>query len=90
MFYKISLKWTRVHDEWITFWRKDNSGYCWFLEWAGEYEEEPNDSDTILVPVMKIADIGEIAHYEGKKVCVVKNSIENRRILGIKKSQLKK
>lgn len=39
-YYIASVKHTNPRDFYITFWRPNDSGYCWPLEWAGKYSIE--------------------------------------------------
>jgi hypothetical protein len=39
-FYIVSLKHSHKRHRYITFWRPDDKGYCWALEWAGRYERD--------------------------------------------------
>jgi len=37
-YYVISLKHTGKKDKYVTLWRDNDCGYCWPIEWAGEYK----------------------------------------------------
>jgi len=39
-FYIVSTRHTRRDAHYITFWRPNDSGYCWALSWAGKYSRE--------------------------------------------------
>lgn len=58
-YYILSLKWTRTHEECVTWWGPDNSGYVISLANAGRYSEErvrsmpgyyDNRESTLAVP----------------------------------------
>jgi len=36
----MSVKHTRRADRWITFWRPDNAGYAWRMDWVGRYDAD--------------------------------------------------
>lgn len=66
-FLLLSLKWTHKKDKWITFWRKNASGYCWFKEWAGD----------------KLKGLWIKVNYEGYEREVLPNTLKIRKILGV-------
>lgn len=88
-YYKVSLKWTGRKDEFITFWRTNCAGYCWYLEWAGEYEKEEDDWSTIHLHIDEVSALGEVITNGDGKWCVVRNNAKNRKALGINLDQLK-
>lgn len=93
-YYIISLKHTGKNDRFITLWRPDNAGYCWFKENAGlydGYEKGYHDSCNNLPVPEEVANLAFSAiEYEGSKVTAILNTLGNRKILGIKKTQLGK
>lgn len=70
-YYILSLKWTRKREPYVSFWRPNNAGYCWPLEWAGVYTSEQiadapryyNDGEnTLAVPVGVVEGLTVIDH----------------------------
>lgn len=93
-YYIISLKHTREDEQYLTLWRPDNGGYCYFREYAGVYdgyEKGYHDSDNNIPVLEKVLDEMFVeVEYRGEKVNAVLNTPENRKILGIRKNQLSK
>jgi hypothetical protein len=44
MYYIFSVKWTKDAGEVATWWRADNNGYCFRMDWAGKYSQEQIDA----------------------------------------------
>lgn len=85
---KLSLKWTHKNAEWLTFWKGNRSGYCWFKDWCGLYDIEEDDDHVKHINSELIeSDWIEIT-YDGKKQLVLPNTPSMRKKLGIKKNQL--
>lgn len=86
----LSPKWTHYDDPYITFWRPNNAGYAWALEWSGRYDEVliashasyyNNADSTIAVPVDVAITLAESATIDRKEVTAVKNTPRNLNIL---------
>lgn len=85
-YYKLSVKRTDKKDKYITFWRANNAGYCWWLEWAGEYDEPGSEYELHFVKHVSVDDvtplIETITNADGT-FKVVKNMAKNRKALGV-------
>lgn len=93
-YYILSLKHTNKDDVWLTFWRPEERGYCWFKDWAGMYELlNPNPlvferDSCVYVSENLLADMWTPVYYEEEIRLVVFNNFLNRQKLLIHKSQL--
>lgn len=90
----LSLKWTGKKDAWLTFWRINSSGYCWFQEWCGQYESievKPwiDENQERLIDPETVKDHWIEIEYEGVKRMVLPNTEEVLKILGIAKRHLR-
>lgn len=88
----MSLKWTNKKDKWITFWRKNSAGYCWFKEWTGLYNENcfnPDLTQERFIDSEKLEGLWIKIKYEGYEREVLPNTLNVRKILGITKEDLK-
>jgi hypothetical protein len=81
-FYIFSLKHTNRKDPWITFWRPENKGYAWPLEWSGKYTASEIDGDpgyyndgvdTIAVPVVNVESLKIEAEVDRQTVFCLPN-----------------
>jgi len=92
-YYLISLKWTYPSSGAFTLWRKHAQGYCWYKEWAGLFENNiknyDDGYDTVAVERAIIEPHFVDCVYEGKIVSLLLNTPKIRKIIGIKKSQLR-
>lgn len=91
-YFLLSLRRTHKNDEWFSFWRPLSSGYAWFQHLTGLYSQETaeknNDENAIMVCSDLISDKWQEIEYGGKKVKILPNNDEIRKLLGINKSQL--
>lgn len=97
-YYILSLKWTYPNSAAFTFWGPNNSGYRWRLEESGLYTEKMindhtdyynNRTDSLAVPEEIVNRLKEKAIYEKRESLFVLNTAKSRKMIGIKKSQLK-
>jgi hypothetical protein len=91
MYYLISLCHTQKHEEYITLWRPNNTGYCFSKEMAGVYPEPLrgyHDSDTSMPITTEAADkLFITAEHEGKTVNVIPNNQTTWNALKVKPSK---
>ncbi|MAO66222.1 MAG: hypothetical protein CL666_14600 [Balneola sp.] len=84
----LSLRWTHKNDDFITFWRHDAKGYCWFKAWMGRYSivrSAQHSSDrTKRVSFEVLEPFWQEVSYEGKIRYVIPNTAEVREVMGIK------
>ena len=92
-YYIISAKHTHVRDKWISFWRPDGKGYCWFKEWAGLYDDAGDETDRrhgeIHVEAEVVDHLWIKINYEGTERFVILNTPDNRSALDIQIGELK-
>lgn len=98
--YIISLKWTHKDDQYLTLWRKNNKGYCWYKEWAQVYdqdqiqynsEEQIFVSEQILQPLWKEIQIDHPIcreNIEPNSYYILPNNQQVLQALSIKRSDL--
>lgn len=82
----ISLKHTKPKDKWLTFWRSNSAGYCWFKEWVGSYTKSEAGETNESIHVVKcdqLTPLWKEIEYEGKPRHVILNNKKNRQLLGI-------
>lgn len=93
-YYIICLKHTNKKDAYLTLWRPNNGGYCWFKDNAGVYDgyEKGYHDSCNSIPVLKekLDNLFTDVEYDGKKVKAVLNNPENRKKLGIRITKLGK
>lgn len=92
-FYYISYKWTHPEDAFITFWRENNCGYCWYKDWAGVYEricygDEYGSSITVFKS--EVDKLWMDVDFDGAPRKILPNTKEVRKILGLKKKDFYK
>lgn len=87
-YFKLSLKWTHKDSKWLTFWRENRSGYCWFKDWCGLYNKEEDDDHVKHIDADLVANDWIEIEYNGKKQLVLPNTPVIRAKLGIKKKDL--
>lgn len=91
-YYILSLKWTQRGDQWVTFWRRNNSGYAWPLEWSGRYTEDQVTEDlryydnkrkdgTIAVPVEAVEAQAVGAYIDRQECRAVPNERDRMKAL---------
>lgn len=89
-YFILSAKHTGKRDPYITFWRPNDAGYAWPLEWSGRYPAEQiraasdyyNDGvDTYAVPVSLVMGFAKEAVIDGQRVRAVKNNKQTFRQL---------
>lgn len=93
LYYIASLRHTRKADDFITFWRADNAGYAWPLQWAGQYNRASveaemdyyhNGDRSIAVPVGVVSSLAvppASGKVDGDTGPVVMNTAENWKAL---------
>lgn len=95
MYLIISLKHTYKHEECMTLWRSNNSGYTLWLEQSGQYENYtrgyhdsegniPIDQDTL-----NKLDLTRRNNEFGEPITFISNTPYNHKILGVKYSKKK-
>jgi hypothetical protein len=78
MYYIFSIKWTKKGDRVATWWREENNGYCYRMDWAGKYTQEQidaqpdyynNGDETVAIPcevvdklVMQVVEAGSFVN----------------------------
>lgn len=76
-----SVKHTHQGDDYLTFWRHNNSGYCYFREWSGIYTASDNlfasqtvyktgkglkrDDSKVMVPTSILEPLWRQVEYDG-------------------------
>lgn len=75
MNYIISLKHTNKGDQFITLWRPNDAGYCWFKEDAGKYAKPKKDyhdsDDSIPITFEDAEKLFILITYDGElKHCI--------------------
>jgi hypothetical protein len=88
VFYYIS-KWTNKNDAFITLWRTNSAGYCWYKDWAGTYEENYETDYAVTAVDAKIVDaLWQKVIYENQERLVLINDLRTLKALGIKTKDL--
>ena len=91
VFYYISTKWTNKNDGFITLWRKNSSGYCWYKNWAETYEEmHQEDADVLTVSATVVDKLWVKVYYDGAEREVLPNNSKTLKVLGLKTKDLLK
>lgn len=89
VFYYISKKWTNNNDAFITLWRTNSAGYCWYKDWAGTYEENYETDYSVIAVDAKIVDtLWQKVIYENQERLVLINDLKTLKALGIKTKDL--
>ena len=93
MKYIISTKWTHRNDAFITLWRPDNNGYCWYQAWAGKYdiaswskvdrEHYDNCHSTIAIDCEIIDNLFVTVKFDNRIEKILPNTDEVLEILNI-------
>lgn len=92
-YYLVSLKWTLLNDEYITFVRRNGIAYCYNLDWAGpsskfELEQVAIKGKTILVPLSIIHSFLVKVHIEKEECFMLPNTYEVRKVIGFEDTDL--
>ncbi len=84
-YYIISLKYTERSEPYITLWRPNDAGYCWFKDMAGIYtdiyEGYHRSGDSIPVAAAIVDQLFTEVTYEGKKRLAILNTKTNMAII---------
>ena len=87
MQYLISTKHTHKNDAFITLWRPDDKGYCWYKDWAGKYDtnEDINSDATSIrgIDCEKIDNLFVKVKYENEIREILSNTKEVRKVLNL-------
>lgn len=91
----LSLKRTHKNDPWLTLWRTNSSGYCWFKEWAGLYDSKSahknlDEENEKIIDTNFVNEFWEEIVYNGEKRLVLPNTNEVLEAIGIDKHHLLK
>lgn len=92
-YYLVSIKWSLLNDQYITFVRKSTIGYCYNLDWAGpmpKFELEPFEkkNNTIIVPRAIIERYLISTSIDNKNCSILPNTEEIRRAIGFDEVRL--
>ena len=92
-YYLVSIKWSVLNDEYITFVRKNAIAYCYNLAWAGpknRFELEPyvKKEETIIVSQSVIQPFVVKCCVENKDCFMLPNRDEVRKAIGFKRDDL--
>lgn len=92
-YYLVSIKWTEMDDEYITFVRKSTVAYCYNMDWAGpknicELEEVVRTGQTLIVHQSTIDPFLVHVNHEGKECTMLPNTFEVRRAIGFEEANL--
>lgn len=83
--YIVSIKHTKKSEPYITLWRPNNAGYCWFKGMAGTYDEIEDgyhrSDDSILISDTLADELFTEVVYEGKKHSAILNTKRNMLII---------
>lgn len=86
------MKHTHPNDDYITFWRPNNHGYCYAIPLAGKYENTAikpgyhDNESTIPVSEELVANLANYAYDGDSEVLVLLNHAVVLKQLGLKKS----
>ena len=86
--YIVSLKHTMPHEKYITFWRPNNSGYCYSKDMAGFYENpiygyHDNDSN-MPISEDEAKELFQELPYDDVLKMMIPNTKESWKKLGVK------
>ncbi|UQD55848.1 hypothetical protein [Flavobacterium sp. K5-23] len=92
-YYLVSIKWSVLNDEYITFIRKSAIAYCYNLDWAGpkskfELEQYVKKEETIIVHHSLIQPFLIKCCVEKKDCFMLPNTDEVRKVIGFKNTDL--
>lgn len=93
-YYILTFRYTHKKDIWLSFWRPDNVGYCWYKDWAGIYlrydtEDFIRENTMYFIKAEIVDALWEPVFYENKIQYVIFNSLKNIEALNIMRVQLK-
>jgi hypothetical protein len=84
-YYIVSVKHTKKSEPYITLWRQNDAGYCWFKDMAGTYDEIHNgyhrSVDSIPITEALADRLFTEVFYDGKKRMAILNTPTNMRII---------
>lgn len=85
----VSIKWSVLNDEYITFVRKSAIGYCYNVDWAGpksmfELEQYVKKEETIIVQLSQIQPFLIQCRVENNDCFMLPNTDEVRESIGFK------
>lgn len=89
-YYYISTKWTGVNDGFITLWRNNSNGYCWYKAWSGVYNELTEGYGIVPVEKSLVDKLWTSVEYDGTTREALLNHDENLKALGVSKKDLQK
>ncbi len=86
-YYLISLKWSLINEEYITFVRKEALAYCYNLDWAGPVSKSSLlkkviKDKTVIVPLSKIRSFLVKVNTDNKECFMLPNTDEVRKVIG--------
>ncbi|SDX04048.1 hypothetical protein [Flavobacterium degerlachei] len=92
-YYLISLKWSLINEEYITFVRKEALAYCYNLDWAGPMSKsnllkKVIKDKTVIVPLSKIRSFLVKVNTDNKECFMLPNTDEVRKIIGFEDANL--
>jgi hypothetical protein len=92
-YYLVSLKWSLINEQYITFVRKEALAYCYDLDWAGpmtkfDLEKKVLNDKTAIVPRSKIKSFLVKVYTDNKQRFMLPNSNEVRKIIGFEDAVL--
>ena len=92
-YYLISLKWTLINEEYITFVRKEACAYCYNLDWAGPVSKSDatkkmlNDK-IVIIPQSRIRPFVIKVIIDKIECLVLPNTEVVRKIVGFEDTNL--
>lgn len=92
-YYLVSLKWSLINEEYITFVRKEALAYCYNLDWAGPMSKsnllkKVIKGKTVIVPLSKIRSFLVKVNTDNKECFMLPNTDEVRKIIGFEDANL--
>ncbi len=94
LYYLISTKWTGYQDGFLTLWRDNSRGYCWYKQWAGLYNEEEAKAHQCedVVPIKQdvVDNLWHTIFFDKEDRQVLINTPAVLHILGISSKKLRK
>jgi hypothetical protein len=92
-YYLISLKWSLINEEYITFVRKEAFAYCYNLEWAGPVSKSDAEKKVIKDKIVMVHKsrirpfVIKVIIDETERV-VLPNTEEVRKLIGFEDTNL--
>ena len=92
-YYLISLKWSLINEEYITFVRKEAFAYCYNLEWAGpvsksDAEKKVINDKIVMVHKSRIRPFVIKVIIDETERVVLPNTEEVRKLIGFEDTNL--